>query len=217
MRLFSVDLRMPARPWTGRNRKSYPVLGGLILAMFAVGLLVGCASLKKPPQQAYVYDIAGPCRVMGFVDSFTVDEGGHYYATFRGSGPAVFSAPGQFKRCMEEQQRLHPFQEWLQRNPPPSARVAENSRQDLVAVPPAATAVGVNEPGAEARGDLLSTEVAELIKQDRFAEAIPKAQEALRIREQALGSRPVDVARSLNNLAFLLQTTGDYRAAGPLY
>ncbi len=46
----------------------------LITPLVAIVLvLAGCASLslRSTPQQAYVYDIAAPCRTMGLVDSFT--------------------------------------------------------------------------------------------------------------------------------------------------
>ena len=46
---------------------------------------------------------------------------------------------------------------------------------------------------------------------------IPRAREALALREQALGPTHWAVADSLNNLALCLQATGDYAGARPLY
>jgi tetratricopeptide (TPR) repeat protein len=48
-------------------------------------------------------------------------------------------------------------------------------------------------------------------------EALPLYQRALAIRETALGPLHPDTATSLNNLAFLYQTTGNYAEALPLY
>src|SRR4029453_730245 len=53
--------------------------------------------------------------------------------------------------------------------------------------------------------------------QGRYAEAEPRYQRALAIREKALGPEHPDVAQSLNNLASLYQTQGRYTEAEPLY
>ena len=54
-------------------------------------------------------------------------------------------------------------------------------------------------------------------KQGRYREALPLYRQALKIREQQLGSDHPDVATSLNNLAALYQAQGRYGEAEPLY
>jgi hypothetical protein len=90
----------------------------LLVSLLVMALLAGCESLslRRTPQQAYTYDVAAPCRTMGFVNSFTAHPSGNYWVQFQGSGPAVFSAPGQFNQCMEEQLRLQPYDQWLKKN-----------------------------------------------------------------------------------------------------
>src|SRR6516165_1129016 len=51
----------------------------------------------------------------------------------------------------------------------------------------------------------------------RYLQAIPLAQRALAIYEQALGPEHPDTAGSLNNLAALYQSTGAYAKAEPLF
>lgn len=63
------------------------------------------------------------------------------------------------------------------------------------------------------RAGQLNAEVVQHIRVGDPREGIPKAREALRIREQALGPMHRDVAESLNNLGVLLQFTGDYAGA----
>jgi tetratricopeptide (TPR) repeat protein len=63
----------------------------------------------------------------------------------------------------------------------------------------------------------LSKEVNQLYQKGRYREAIPMAERALAIREKALGPDHPDVALSLNNLAELHRTIGDYGLAKPLY
>jgi tetratricopeptide (TPR) repeat protein/CHAT domain-containing protein len=57
----------------------------------------------------------------------------------------------------------------------------------------------------------------ELFKAGKFSEAMPLAQQALAIREKALGPDHLLVATSLNNLADLYQVQGRYADAEPLY
>jgi CHAT domain-containing protein/Tfp pilus assembly protein PilF len=54
-------------------------------------------------------------------------------------------------------------------------------------------------------------------KAGRYSDAIPIAQQALAIREKALGRGHPDVALSLNNLAVLYRSQGRYADAEPLY
>ena len=67
------------------------------------------------------------------------------------------------------------------------------------------------------RAGQLNAEVVQHIRAGDPREGIPKAREALRVREQALGPMHRDVAESLNNLGVLLQFTGDYAGARPLF
>jgi tetratricopeptide (TPR) repeat protein len=64
--------------------------------------------------------------------------------------------------------------------------------------------------------DELIKRVIELYQAGRYAEAIPLAQQALAIREKALGPDHPDVAQSLNNLALLYLQQGRYAEAEPL-
>jgi CHAT domain-containing protein/Tfp pilus assembly protein PilF len=63
----------------------------------------------------------------------------------------------------------------------------------------------------------LQAEVAERFRQGQYREAIPKAREALALREKALGPDHLVVAESLQSLADLLRETADYTEARPLY
>src|SRR5215470_9658770 len=74
-----------------------------------------------------------------------------------------------------------------------------------VAMPRAGMA---DEPLERARR--LNAEVLELYRQARYWDAIPSAEEALALREHALGPTHPDVAQSLNSLALVLQGAGDY-------
>ncbi len=63
----------------------------------------------------------------------------------------------------------------------------------------------------------LQAEVVERFRRGEYAEAIPKAREALALREKALGPQHRAVAESLQSLADLLRETGEYAEARPLY
>jgi len=73
----------------------------------------------------------------------------------------------------------------------------------------------VQDPLKRAAG--LMKEVQQYHREGRYRDAIPKAREALALREQALGPDHPEVATSLNSLAELLRLTGDYGGARPLY
>ncbi|MBI3456088.1 MAG: CHAT domain-containing protein [Candidatus Rokubacteria bacterium] len=62
----------------------------------------------------------------------------------------------------------------------------------------------------------LNTEALQHLRDWKHAEGLPKAREALAIRDQELGPRHPDVAESLQTLADLLRDSGDYAAARPL-
>ncbi len=67
------------------------------------------------------------------------------------------------------------------------------------------------------RAGRLNAEVVQHIRDGDHREGLPKAREALRIREKALGPMHRDVAESLNNLGVLLESTADYAGARPLF
>ena len=63
----------------------------------------------------------------------------------------------------------------------------------------------------------LNQQVTNLYQAGRYGEAIPLAEEALAIYEQALGPDHLGTATSLNNLALLYRSQGRYGEAEPLY
>jgi Flp pilus assembly protein TadD len=63
--------------------------------------------------------------------------------------------------------------------------------------------------------EALNAEVVRLYQQGRYSEAIPLAERALAIREKAVGAEHPDVAITLNNLAMLYDSRGDYIRAEP--
>jgi CHAT domain-containing protein len=69
---------------------------------------------------------------------------------------------------------------------------------------------------ALAQAEKLNQQAFELYQQGRYAEAIPLAEQALAIREQALGPEHPDVATSLNNLALLYAALNRPDQAHPL-
>ena len=80
----------------------------------------------------------------------------------------------------------------------------------------AVTVAGPVSAQTTADADKLNTEVIRLYQAGRSAEAIPIAQQALSIREKALGPEHPDVGTALNNLAGLYQAQGRYAEAEPL-
>ena len=73
------------------------------------------------------------------------------------------------------------------------------------------------EKGAGAEWDALNVEMAELRGAGESDRAIVVAKKALEVAEKNVGSDHPDVAKSLNNLAALYGTQGDYAQAEPLY
>lgn len=63
----------------------------------------------------------------------------------------------------------------------------------------------------------LQREAATAFDAGRAREGIPKAQEALKLRESALGPDHLEVVESAHTLANLLRDTGDYPAARALH
>jgi CHAT domain-containing protein/Tfp pilus assembly protein PilF len=78
----------------------------------------------------------------------------------------------------------------------------------------AAASVAAGDPLEEAR--VLNQQVIKLYKAGRYQEAVPLAQQALKIREKVLGPEHPDTAHSLNNLAMTYHQLGAYEKALPL-
>ncbi|WP_346291512.1 tetratricopeptide repeat protein, partial [Sphaerothrix gracilis] len=68
-----------------------------------------------------------------------------------------------------------------------------------------------------ARSDQLSQQIIQLYQQGRYAEAIPRAEEALETVRLSLGEDHPNFATSLNNLALLYYSQGRYGEAEPFY
>ncbi|NEU73123.1 CHAT domain-containing protein [Hassallia byssoidea VB512170] len=92
----------------------------------------------------------------------------------------------------------------------------------LVSIPKEVTGQSQPPPSAQQLAELeeatrLNEQVLQLYKEGKYSQAIPLAERALEIREKLLGKENLDVAGSLNNLAFLYQHQGSYQKAEPLY
>jgi tetratricopeptide (TPR) repeat protein len=75
----------------------------------------------------------------------------------------------------------------------------------------------VHSRGAGIEWNVLIQEAAELHRAENYDRAALVAQKALQVAEQNVGPDHPDVAASLNNLAGLYQTQGQYPQSGPLY
>jgi tetratricopeptide (TPR) repeat protein len=64
------------------------------------------------------------------------------------------------------------------------------------------------------KASVLNEKVEQLYKQGRYTEALPLAQQILKIIEKILGPEHSDTATGLNNLAELYKALGDYLKAG---
>ena len=71
--------------------------------------------------------------------------------------------------------------------------------------------------GAGIEWVILNQEAMELWLDDNIDRAFAVAQKALKVAEQNVGPDHPHVATSLNNLALLYQTRGDYASSVPLY
>jgi CHAT domain-containing protein/tetratricopeptide (TPR) repeat protein len=69
----------------------------------------------------------------------------------------------------------------------------------------------------EARWNQLNGQVAQLCAQGKYSDALPFAQESLKLAETAFGRDSLNVATSLNHLALILDEQGKYPEAGPLW
>ena len=78
-------------------------------------------------------------------------------------------------------------------------------------------ALSVPLPAQEARWNKLNAQIKQLYQQGKYEEAVPPAQEALRVAEATFGPEHRNFATSLNNLAELYRQQGRYADAEPLY
>jgi WD40 repeat protein/uncharacterized caspase-like protein/Tfp pilus assembly protein PilF len=92
---------------------------------------------------------------------------------------------------------------------------ADNAAEPAPAQASPAPTEATNPQLAEAKR--LNGEALAHYRAGEYAQAIPKAQRALQLREAVLGPDHQDVATSLCNLALLLRTTGRYAEAELLY
>lgn len=74
-----------------------------------------------------------------------------------------------------------------------------------------------SEETALEKAMVLNQHVVKLHEQGLYAEAVPMAEQALKIREEILGREHVDVAHALNNLGLLHNSLGDKDRAESLY
>ena len=74
----------------------------------------------------------------------------------------------------------------------------------------------LSTPQSLEEADRLDQQVVKLYRQGRYQEAISIARRVAQIKEKALGQDHPDVATSLNNLALLYDSLGDYSKAEPL-
>ena len=80
-----------------------------------------------------------------------------------------------------------------------------------------ALALEVPVAAQKARWNELNAQGKQLYEQGKYAEAIPLAQESIRVAEATFGSEHRNVAASLDNLAGLYEKQGRYADAEPLY
>ena len=79
------------------------------------------------------------------------------------------------------------------------------------------TSTPVFAEGAGLEWDILNDEVMELYRTGKYDRGVVVAKKALEVAEQNVGPDHPDVATSLNNLAELYRTQGQYAQAEPLY
>ena len=72
-------------------------------------------------------------------------------------------------------------------------------------------------PAQEARWNELNAQIKQLSQQGKYAEAVPPAEEALRVAEATFGPEHGNLAASLNNLAVLYLEQARYADAEPLF
>ncbi len=80
-----------------------------------------------------------------------------------------------------------------------------------------ALAIGLPLAAQQSNLDQLNARVIELYKARKFAEAVPVAQEAIKVAEASFEKNHPKIATALNNLAVLYDSQGMYDKAEPLY
>ena len=93
----------------------------------------------------------------------------------------------------------------------------KNGLTTLIALAALLSAPSVCAEGAGIEWDILNDEVKELYRTGQYARAVVVGKKALKVAEEIVGPDHPDVAASLNNLALLYDTQGQYAAAEPLY
>lgn len=86
--------------------RSYPSAISVILAI----ILAACATLQNTPLQDYVWELGRKCNAAG-ITMISVDSNGRYQ--LQGGNVTSFAA---YTDCMNEQERLLPYQTWLAAN-----------------------------------------------------------------------------------------------------
>ncbi|AEP13144.1 tetratricopeptide repeat protein [Chloracidobacterium thermophilum] len=71
--------------------------------------------------------------------------------------------------------------------------------------------------GAGGEWETLSREVMELYRAGKYDQALVVAKKALEVAEKSVGPEHPNVAKSLNNLAYLYNAQGQYAQAEPLF
>ena len=79
------------------------------------------------------------------------------------------------------------------------------------------TSCSPSKQGAGIEWDTLNQEIMELYRTGKYDRAVVVAKKALEVAEENVGPNHPDVATSLNNLAELYDTQGQYAQAEPLY
>src|SRR5437763_11911995 len=94
-----------------------------------------------------------------------------------------------------------------------------NKASDLppASKPAEATLAAQDAQGAGSEWDALNQEATDLFRAGKYDRAVAVAQKALQVAEQKVGPNHPDVAPSLDNLAGLYKTRGDYAKAEPLF
>lgn len=87
----------------------------------------------------------------------------------------------------------------------------------LVGVSLVALALALPDAGQQDRWSQLTARVVQLYEQGKYAEAVPMAEESLRLAETAFGPEHPKVATSLNNLALLFVAQEKFAEAERLY
>lgn len=80
----------------------------LFLAALAFG--AGCTSMQNTPQQDYVWEMGHHCNTSDMQMTRVLADGSY---TVQGASNVINLKP--YFECMQEQFRLHPYREWVDR------------------------------------------------------------------------------------------------------